>query len=383
MKDHGNWPTPVHGLLLKAALGDTEDALEAWITWRRRAISLDHIDVSTYRLLPIIWRNLSGKLSSDEDAKRLRGVYKRTWLKNHAFLHAMTSLAGDLERAGIPMLVVKGLPQAFSYYADAGQRVMNDMDLLVRPNDATAVAGIMARRGYCQSGVLPTQTWRQVMRTRHALAFINEGGEELDLHWYILHHDARHNVDDVFWTSSIPLEAGGVKFRAPSAALHLFLILAHGLNPCSSTKTQWVADAVTVLRMKPELDWEKFVSEAERRKLGVPIAHCLAYLRDSHGSGVPDRIINSLSSSNRGAGTSIRTWTMNRHCNSYLASLISHFIRFRRSESPKDSAGGGFIGYLCDAWGVQSIAKFPIALIYRLRRAVGRVTGHRAQERME
>jgi hypothetical protein len=143
------WPTREQALLLRAALGDGDEAQVAWEAWRA-ATDFDRLDGGSYRLLPLLYRNLErlGVGEEGTDLGRLRGIYRRTWYKNRIAIAHLAGLIGHLDAAGIPTMVLKGAALTTLYYRDHGGRAMEDCDLLVpvaRAREAVAVA--VTRRG--------------------------------------------------------------------------------------------------------------------------------------------------------------------------------------------------------------------------------------------
>ena len=57
---NGCLPDEGQMLLLEAALGQGPEAAECWAEWERR-FRLDRPDEGSYRLLPLVYRNLSGQ----------------------------------------------------------------------------------------------------------------------------------------------------------------------------------------------------------------------------------------------------------------------------------------------------------------------------------
>jgi hypothetical protein len=57
-------PTPVQTLLLRAALARDDGAVTAWQEWKAAA-DLDHPDLGTIRMLPLVYRNLVARLPDD------------------------------------------------------------------------------------------------------------------------------------------------------------------------------------------------------------------------------------------------------------------------------------------------------------------------------
>lgn len=102
----GCWSRPDQMLLLRAALLDGEAALEAWRRWREGA-DLDGVDPGSFRLLPVLWHDLSRLGVDDPILERCRGIFRHAWSKNHLLLHRVRPVLAALEDSGIRALVLK------------------------------------------------------------------------------------------------------------------------------------------------------------------------------------------------------------------------------------------------------------------------------------
>jgi len=77
---------PAQILLLQAALGQGPEAATAWERWEREN-GLDRPDEGSYRLLPLVYRNLSRRGFSGPRWNILRGIHRNAWSKNQLLFH--------------------------------------------------------------------------------------------------------------------------------------------------------------------------------------------------------------------------------------------------------------------------------------------------------
>src|SRR5215470_12661875 len=125
------WPTPRQELLLKAALLEGEAAVEAWESWRANT-DIHRLDQGSYRMLPLLYRNLQKHEIKDPVMEKLKGVYRHTWYKNQILFSRMAAILRSFQEAGIDVMVLKGTALVLLHYKDYGLRPMNDFDVLVR-----------------------------------------------------------------------------------------------------------------------------------------------------------------------------------------------------------------------------------------------------------
>ena len=101
-------PDELDLLLLKAALSDGDEARVAWREASRRIGSITQLKEETYRLLPLLYRNLSEQGVDGPGLEQLKGVYRHSWYANHMLFHEAGVVLGSLEQAGVDTMVLKG-----------------------------------------------------------------------------------------------------------------------------------------------------------------------------------------------------------------------------------------------------------------------------------
>src|ERR1019366_6595553 len=135
-------PTPDQILLLRASLLSGQDVATAWKAWRER-VNFDDIDAASYRLMPLLYKNLRRENIEDELLGRLKGIYRHTWSRNQLLFHEAGRVLKAMNDAGISVLVLKGATLANSFYSDAGLRPMNDFDFMVPLDEAFRAFEVM------------------------------------------------------------------------------------------------------------------------------------------------------------------------------------------------------------------------------------------------
>jgi len=361
----GNKPTREQLLVLHAALDERASALVAWNRWRA-AVDLDDVDHGSARLLPLVYRNLGPDSFDGEVAARLKGLYRRSWSHNQLLFKRAATAIAVLGDAGIETLVTKGASLALISYEDVGVRPMDDVDVLV-PIERTqdAIAALVAA-GWSPGHADPP-TWTQV---HHSLGFAGADGGEVDLHWFALWQPAR---DEPLWAASVPVELAGVATRAPSPADQLLLACVHGTPWSPLPPFRWIADAATVIRSAgEELDWERVVVEATRRRLTVATAAALDYLRCEFGVAVPEAALGELWSApaSRHERAAFRAAC---RPDSPSRTLQMAWDRYRRLRDLDTGAPrpGGFVPFARRFWGLDSAWQLPFHAARALSRRRG------------
>ena len=138
-------PSPEHEIVLAAAFLHGEAGRHALDKFRTR-LDIDHLDVESYRLLPLVHRNMRRLGVDHPDQSRLKGIHRHTLVRNHILLHQVRGILEALHGAGIDTLVLKGAALALTHYKDLGLRPMDDLDLLVPIDRALAARRRQGRR---------------------------------------------------------------------------------------------------------------------------------------------------------------------------------------------------------------------------------------------
>lgn len=282
-------PHPVHFLLLRAALADPPDATRAWAEWKRAVGGVDRVDAGSFRLLPLVYRNLLRAESADPAMPVLKGVYRQTWLSNHLVMGWAGRALRALDVATVPALVLKGAALGPLHYRDLGVRPMEDLDLLVPERHAAAAMDVLEQEGFRPR----RSSARDAIGIRHAEAFEDAEGRVVDLHWSLLWGSSPPT--SAIWDAAVPLEVGGVEASAPGPADQLLHACLHGASWNPTPPLRSIADAAVVIRSAgADLDWERLGEMARAARRTVPLAAALTVLRDKVGAPVPREVIADL-----------------------------------------------------------------------------------------
>jgi putative nucleotidyltransferase-like protein len=366
----GNRPTAEQLLVLHAALDPAPAAAAAWQRWRE-VVQFDEVDHGSTRLLPLVYRNLGAGAFDAEVAGRLKGLYRRSWSHNQLIFKRAAEAIAALEGAGIETLVTKGASLAALSYGDVGVRPMDDVDVLVPLERTTAAIDVLSAAGWKPDHEDPP-AWTAV---HHSLGFAGPDRGEVDLHWFSLWQPAS---DAELWRASVPLELAGMATRAPCGSDQLLLACVHGTPWSPLPPFRWIADAVTVIRSAGEqLDWDRLVAEAERRRLTVAVTAALAYLGEEFGAPIPPVVLADLRAvpASRHERTAFRAAC---RPDSPLRTLRMAWDRYRRLRELDTGAPppGNFVSFARSFWGLDSIWQLPLhgvrALSRRRERGVAR-----------
>ncbi|KAB7732666.1 hypothetical protein F5984_01575 [Rudanella paleaurantiibacter] len=295
---------PDQQLLLKAAVLPAAEALPYWQAYRQaRGVGrfsptdqsllprlFDPVDWESQRLMPLIYRNLEP--TGDALVPHLRGIYRYTWMKNQRHLLKMQQVVRVFNEAGIESMMLKGIPLTLHYYADAGVRMMGDLDVMVPFEQATQAIACIQRPPL---NLRVSQYETRHRDTIHAMHGWDADKIDVDLHWHLLSQHAYPSADAPFWNNrqTITLPDSTPAYML-SATHQLFHVLAHGSPLFHATTTpilRWIPDSLAVCRRAdPTIDWTELAELARQYGLTAPIQLGLRLLTDEFGLALPDSV---------------------------------------------------------------------------------------------
>ena len=287
------WPTEDQESLLRAALSSGEEALVAWKTWKSRNHLIDsELDQGSFRLLPLVYKNLTANGAKDDGLMtRLKGVYRYWWCANQQLFHETVPILEGFHQAGIRTMILKGAALSSAYYRDGGVRPMSDVDVLVPYRQAPEAFRCLARMGWRSF----SRTLNEDLRFRHASQFLNDKDREFDLHWHVFFECLWPDSDDELWRRAVPTELLHVPTYTLSPADILLHTIVHGIDWNPMPPIRWISDSMAIMRSAGEtMDWDLVLEQAGRRRLLLRFGRGLRYLRDTFDAPVPDDVIRRL-----------------------------------------------------------------------------------------
>jgi len=326
-------PTPVQDLLIRAALEGPVDGGEYLDLWAER-VEFDDIDHASRRLLPLLYHTHGADLRHP-DAGRIKGVYKRAWMRNQRIKAATRTVIDDLEALGIDTVILKGLSLVERAYFDLGARSMSDADLLVHPDAFWDAEAHLRTSGWTIKGRERDHASHPQF---HGIGFTNDEGLECDLHWSVYNVYGFEEGEDDLLAACVPIQGYGERTTALSSADELLHVMVHGLQWNAFPPIRWIPDAVLLLRNpQASIDWDRLISQAVERRLTLPAAFGLD-LATSYGAVVPREVVEGLNAIPVGATERYEWWA--RQQSIFGLRLPTDYIRSTRSDARSPTPAG-------------------------------------------
>lgn len=376
--EHGLWPTRQQELLLRAALLQGKDAIDAWHEWKSN-VDIDRLDQGSRRLLPLLYRNLRAHGVKDPLMNRFKGIYRLTWYENQMLFHNMATLLRSFHNAGIQTMLLKGAALTLLHYRDYGLRPLGDFDVLVHTEQALAAISLLRKLGWIPKSRSPeafTETYISVTKAHH---FEDAAGRTLDLHWHVLPECCSANADDDFWHGAVLTKIHDVPTHALNPTDQLLHACVHGARWNPVPPFRWVADAMMIMKTsQSELDWDRLITQAPKCRLILPLRDTLSYLRDVFDAPIPLAVSQSLQNmpTSKIEHVEYEARTRPSELVGPLRGLWFHYLRYSRlvSDGSLQHKLIGFPVVLQHIWGADHLWQVPFYAIFKGMRRIWRMT---------
>ena len=323
--------TPGQELLLRAALLPGPDALESWEQWQSTT-ALDDAPPGSYRLLPLIARNLERGGTEYADLGRLNGVRRRTWLQNQLLSRAAADVLTVLRDAGIESMLLRGVGLVTDYYRDPGLRPMRNADILVPEGKMGRAAKLLQDAGWkAMHGALSAFT--PGFRRLHSSIAFHRSDLEIRIHWHVLSCCPSVSADQWFWSASEATQFHGVETRTLNVSDQFLCACLASLKWTYEPPFWRIADVLTILRISPKLDTHRVLDFAADHHLELLLRRALENMEGGFGTPIPEVLLRGLAASpnSRNDRLELEFWTQSYRQRTPLAWIAGAYRQSRRS----------------------------------------------------
>jgi len=166
---------------------------------------------------------------------------------------------------GVPVIVLKGAALANSVYDSIGNRPMNDVDLLIHPQDRQRIMPILERNGY-QFKPWPQRKFHPYnISITSEIDFIAKTGTVFDLHWDLISFEwvrLMTRLDlEALWQSAQPFTINGIQVLQLSPYDTLIHICLHLMMQAYAHQIAY-KDIVALLNQYQPFPWFEFLERA-------------------------------------------------------------------------------------------------------------------------
>ena len=242
-------------------------------------------------------------------------VRRPRWLRRRLRrVGAFEQATGCLDAAGIPCIVLKGLPLSQQLYGHPFARGAVDLDLLVSPRTFGAAERALREAGWRRVRPDFRETsvrhrWYGRFRHEHVLS---RAGEALDLHRRLLSNP--YYLDAPFerlYAHSVPRVVGTTRCRVLGDVDQVLYLTCHGAKSYWS-QIKWLCDLAALVASAPPSRLERAALRARDEKLDHVLASALLLCRDAFHVETPPAAAAVLPAGSRRAELAARlawrTW---------------------------------------------------------------------------
>lgn len=363
------WPNFEQTLLLRAALLQGEEAMDSWHKWRTSA-DIEALDVESYRLLPLLYRNLSAHDVTDLHMARLKGVYRRTWCENQVLLQQVAAIISCFQKDGIKTILLKDAALNIHYYKDYGLRMIHNFDFLVHPADALAAVTLLQKSGWRAKGKIPDT----ITPFFHTLGFENELKQQFNLRWHLFADGFQEDAEKDFWDSAILTKLDDLSTYVLNPTEQLLYVCVYGGMNNFVFPISRLADAAILLNSyQAEIDWNRLVTLAQKYRLILPLQNILAKLPEILNAPIPLSILQQVQNLPVSKFERSEYQLTSRKEKSASERLIIRYLQYSRTVNT-DNFKLRFLGfprYLQYIWGLEHLWEVPFqAMIRGIKRLI-------------
>lgn len=351
-------------LLLKTALWKGPAAREAGLRWLESA-KIETVSPAIYRVLPLAYDSLRREGVEHAFMPLMKGIKRRTWYLNRLLFRGVDPVVTALQQAGIEVMILKGAPLATAYYRNFALRSMDDIDLLVRFENARAAADLLVDVGWTSS--LSLTGLGRHLRYDNERHFSKQEKEKIDLHWHLLPFCVGPHADDSFWEGSREMQFESNVVRALNPADQLLHTCAHGAEWGRPATVEWIADAMVILREALDLDWDRLLRQARVRELTMCVREALRYLHNTFEAPVPREVLRDLDSASVTRREERRYLDVINHQPEQLATLGEAVRRYERiARCFGHHEGSSFLDYMRSCARVEETWELPLVVLEKV-----------------
>ena len=358
--------------VLRAALLEEAAARAAFADWLTTNPPDDPMafDVAERRLLPLLAANLRSLGITHPIQSAGESVGKQSAARNAQLMQAAGDVVSRLASAGVPTLVLKGVPVIVRYYRDPALRPMSDVDLMVRPSDLLRALRILADAGWTIQG---GRTNPRLLPFLYAFEHLRPDRAKLDLHQYLIEHGSSPQAERQLWERAERFDLLGQTCATPDPTDLLLHVCVAGLKAGRQLNSRWMADAyLIVTRHTGSIDWDRLAHDTRERRLLLPVHRALLALVTTLDAPVPPDVLGTLQRARVHRTEPLTDRLLARHSQSMIE-LAQEYVGLYRSGAR--AAGrrprvGGLPAFcvrlLVHRWGLASAREVPRMAIRRL-----------------
>ena len=247
----------------------------------------------------ILWRRLRKMLDrlphreGTDDLQKAANVWEFKLLQLEARLMQLLDI---LAPAGIDTIPLKGAGLAYTVYNAFTDRPMNDLDLLIRKDQAMEAWRLAQQQKWSwDAKAFPLEKY-EAHHHLPPLKDVSGSGVRVEIHtdMCLPGHPFHYSADDV-WATSRRIEAMGREFTVPSPQHQLLYCCLHFAWMHAMQDKAWLSFLdINAFSQMDDFDWDAFVDLARKSNAETVAYWTLRLARSLSNIRTPDDVANAL-----------------------------------------------------------------------------------------
>ena len=194
---------------------------------------------------------------------RLQDRFRQTNKRNLLLASELRRILKLFEAEGIPVMPFKGPVLAVAVYGNLALRQFDDLDMLIRRQDALRAKDSLISQGYRPQYRLNRAQEASYMQTECEFSFLHESGVfQVEIHWDFLPQYFSMQFDtEGIWERVERASLGGLGVPTLAPEDLLLFLCAHG-SKHHWERLSWICDIAELIHARPDLRWEAVIEQA-------------------------------------------------------------------------------------------------------------------------
>lgn len=317
------WPSASEEALIRL-ITDTEGSPQKLWDRFQKDFPLENLTAGAYRLLPALHKRLA---SHNMSPPIIKGVWKKSFLENSSRLSLALPFFDALDRENIRFVLLKGVANALTLYADMGSRAMSDIDVFIDQDNIGKVHDMLVGLGWHTKDIPNPPR----LRFQYASTYKHPQGGNLDLHWRLSEDFTCDYFDLKDFMPLDKLALHGRSWAILSPSVNLMLTVLHGVAWNHLSPSRWVVDTKLILdRDAKKIDWLRILKLTEKYHCQPPLVAGLKYFFNLYPHIKPPKSLEDFIERHEGESPLLRIRFRSRSHTSTFEEALATYLSWQK-----------------------------------------------------
>lgn len=216
--------------------------------------------------------------------------------RNWRMMRLLERIAVRFQGAGVPLMALKGAALNLTVYRPQDARPMDDLDLLIRPEDVDRAFALLEALGGLRGEPLVREDFfpRFHYEIEYRLGAIYPVKVDLHVRPYRPLRYAQTVPEAAMWENAQRIALNEASILIPGREDMLIHLAAHAaIHGCG--RASWLEDIRRwITAFGAQLDWDRFLGAVESWRLALPVRRALARTERAFGPLLPESVSHRL-----------------------------------------------------------------------------------------